>query len=98
MTALGESYSLRAIMDAIPAGKEIPSEFANLRFATKNSETGKQNIFAVQLQSLDQQNKWLHVGESSGKVFMFSTSVSSEALMVDASANNMGKLDILGCP
>lgn len=97
LSILGESHSLYAIMDATPVGKEIPSEFASLRFATKNSENGKQNIFSVQLQSLDQQNKWLHVGESSGRVFMFSTSVSSEAFLVDASANKLGNLDISTC-
>ena len=97
ISVLGSSYNLYAVMEASTVGETMPAEFANLRFATKNSTTGKKNIFAIQLRSLDQQNKWQFVSDSSERIFLFSSLVFPEASLINSAASVVGHLNLLSC-
>ncbi|MFZ3230977.1 MAG: hypothetical protein WA160_12285 [Pseudobdellovibrio sp.] len=67
-------------MNAPPAAQNGLSELADLKFITKNSETGKKNIFVVRLLSLDNAYKWQFVGDSSGNMYLYSDIVHRKLL------------------
>ncbi len=97
VTSLGAAYSLYRVMDAVPVETSMPSEYAKLRFITQNSVTGKKNIFAVQMRSLDQAKKWQYVAASSGRIFLYSTSVFEEASILNSSTEKLGTVDLINC-